>query len=352
MSRLENNMTSTIWYTRCPVPTASGIAFQRGMFDQEFAGSGYAVRNIKELGRESWDSHFNHSQNDLFREGGGSPPIWARANGAKTRLLAVTFMNEALRIYVRADDSAQSIEDLAGRRCALPVWPKLIFDFYRFAAEKGFYSALKVHGMDDTDVNYVDVMEADDPHEIINPQALEGNQIPRRSYYHNQMLALCDSRVDAIFAKGGECAQLERESGGRIRQLYDVSESPNMADRVNNSTPRLLTVSESLLHNHPEATVSYVRMLVRAANWAQEHVEDVANVVAVEAGISSEDMGSCFESNYQQKFMPSLSQELLDAVSVMKTFLFDRGYLKHDFALEDWVAPEPIQEALALEGQV
>jgi len=343
-------MTSTIWYTRCPVPTASGIAFQRKMFDQEFAGSGYSVKNIKELGRSAWDSHFSHAQDDLFREGGGSPPIWARANGAGTRLLAVTFMDEALRIYVRADDPAQSIQDLAGRRCALPVWPKLVFNFYRFAAEKGFYSALKIHGMTDSDVTYVDVIETDEPHDIINPQAPEGNKVPRRSYYYNQMLALCDSKVDAIFAKGGESAQLERESGGRIRQLYDIRVSPNMADRVNNSTPRLLSVSESLLRNHPKAAVSYVRMLLRAANWAKEHVEDVANVVSVEAGISPEDLGTCYEADYQLKFMPSLNRDLLDAVSVMKSFLFDRGYIKQDFSLEKWVAPEPLQEALELEG--
>jgi len=42
-------MTHTLWYTRCPVPTASGIAFQRKLFGELFAGTDYAVRNIKEV---------------------------------------------------------------------------------------------------------------------------------------------------------------------------------------------------------------------------------------------------------------------------------------------------------------
>ena len=45
---------TTIWYTRCPVPTASGIAFQRRMFETAFADTDYEVRNIKELGCPSW----------------------------------------------------------------------------------------------------------------------------------------------------------------------------------------------------------------------------------------------------------------------------------------------------------
>lgn len=54
-------MTHTLWYTRCPAPTASGIAFQRNMYGELFAGTDYAVRNIKELPKNRWDTHFNHA---------------------------------------------------------------------------------------------------------------------------------------------------------------------------------------------------------------------------------------------------------------------------------------------------
>src|SRR4030095_10061345 len=48
----------TIWYTRCPTPTASGIAFQRHSFGELFVGTEYEVRNIQELGREHANVHF------------------------------------------------------------------------------------------------------------------------------------------------------------------------------------------------------------------------------------------------------------------------------------------------------
>ena len=39
-----------LYYTRCPVPTASGVAFQTNMFADAFAESAYVVPNITELG--------------------------------------------------------------------------------------------------------------------------------------------------------------------------------------------------------------------------------------------------------------------------------------------------------------
>ncbi|HEX2796318.1 MAG TPA: hypothetical protein VHN38_04485, partial [Immundisolibacter sp.] len=102
-------MTRTIWYTRCPVPTASGIAYQRKLFDSEFVGTDCEVRNIKELGRANSDTHFAHTLEDSFREGGGSPPVWARSRGADTSLLGISFVEETLGLFVRADDPIHSV---------------------------------------------------------------------------------------------------------------------------------------------------------------------------------------------------------------------------------------------------
>ena len=189
-----------IYYTRCPVPTASGIAFQRGMFVDSFRDSGYEVRDLGELGPHYKDVHYTHAIEAFFREGGGAPPVWARANGVDSVVLGMTFMEELLGVFVRAEDPARSVADLAGRRLGLPVWPRLVFNFWRFAALKGLHSALAVHGLRDEDVEFVDIVEGWDPHERRNVGRSDLAQ-PARCEYRNQLEALLAGEVDAISAR-------------------------------------------------------------------------------------------------------------------------------------------------------
>ncbi len=42
----------TIWYTRCPVPTATGIAADLGWLDDEFAPDGIEVRSLQDVSRD------------------------------------------------------------------------------------------------------------------------------------------------------------------------------------------------------------------------------------------------------------------------------------------------------------
>lgn len=341
-----------LWYTRCPVPTASGIAFQNNLYAKSFSGTEFEVHNIKELGKEQANTHFSHSLPYSFREGGGSPPIWAYAQGAKTRLLAITFMEEVLGIYVRADDPAQSIADLAGRKLALPVWPKLIFNFFRFAAEKAFYSALAAHGLKETEIQYVDVVEEEDPHQLINPAFAERKEtLKRRSYYSGQLHALLKKKVDAIFAKGAEVVALEDEAEGKIRRLYDVRQAPELWMRVNNSMPRLFTVDESLATEHPEAVVIYLQTAIKAARWAVANPSEALQAIASECGIAPDVLASCFEENFLQKLMPEVNDTLIESTEIMKNFLADRVYISRNFDLQEWLDPSFLKEAMARENQ-
>lgn len=340
-----------VHYTRCPVPTATGIGLGKRIFDALYADTIYRFRDIAELGPKSADAHYTHSIDYFFREGGGAPPLWARARGADSRLLGVTFMEELLGIYVRADDAALSVVDLADRRIGLPVWPSLVFDFWRFAAEKGFHSALTRHGLRDTDVEGVNVVENPGSNRKRSGDNRDGDRGGPVYGYRRQKEALLEHRVDAIFGKGAEAAVLEREAGGRIRLLYDLRSSPDIGDRVNNSTPRLVTTSTSLVRDHPEAVIRYLQGILRAARWAPRHPEEAASIIALECGIAPSDVERCFQPNYAQRLVPAITPELLGTVEVMKSFLSERGYLARDFALERWVDAAPLEEALRREDR-
>ncbi len=283
-----------IYYTRCPVPTASGIAFQTGMLAEAFEDSGYTVPNIVELGPAHQNVHYTHSIEMFMREGGVAPPVWARANGVDSVLLGITFMEELQGVFVRADDDIQSVADLAGRRLALPVWPKLVFNFWRFAAQKGLLSALSVHEVPATDVDFVDIVEGWDPSERRNV-GRDDVATPARCEYRGQLQALLAGEVDAIFGKGPEVALLRREAAGRIRLLYDLRTAPSLADRINNSTPRLVTTSHHLVETHFDATVRYLRTAIRAADWVNANPAEARDLIARECAIAGDEIETYLE---------------------------------------------------------
>ena len=341
----------SVYYTRCPVATATGIALEKGILDSLFAGTPYALCNIAGLGGDHANAHYTHSIDRCFREGGGSPPVWARAGGADSRLLGITFMDETLGIFVRSADPAESMLDLAGRRIGLPVWPRLIFNFWRFAAEKGFHSALKCHGMPETAVTVVDVVEGRDSAEYPEGRLAGGEPDLRRCNYRGQLQALLDGRIDAMFGKGLELASLEREASGRIRLLFDVASSPDMIDRVNNSTPRLVTAGARLVNEDREVVIRYLQGLLRAARWAPQHATEARDIIARECAVEARAIDQYLPANYTTMLVPAITAELLGTVEVLKSFLLRRGYLAGDFAVEDWVDPEPLLEAQLREHQ-
>jgi ABC-type nitrate/sulfonate/bicarbonate transport system substrate-binding protein len=273
--------------------------------------------------------------------------VWARARGAHTRLLGITFMDETLGIYVRDDDPAESVGDLAGRRIGLPRRPGLMFDFWRFAAEKGFRSALRCHEMSWAAVTAVDVIE-DPDHGAVSAA---GEPAPLRCEYRGQLQALLEGRIDALFGKGPALARLERESRGRMRLLFDVASSPAISDRVNNSTPRLVTAGSRLVDEHREAVVTYLQGLIRAARWAGRHVAETRDIFARECAVDAGAIDRYLAAGYAEKLVPQLDDELMGTVESLKSFLLDHGYLAADFAIGNWTDPEPLREAQSRERE-
>ena len=340
-----------LYYTRCPVPTASGIAFHRRMFESAFSDGKFCVRELNELGPDHLDAHYTHSIEHFFREGGGAPPMWAKSRGVDSVLLGITFMEERLGIYVRADDGIGGVEGLAGKRLALPVWPRLVFNFWRFAAEKGFCSALAAHGLAPDSVTFVDVEEGWDPHQRRQVGRAEAT-VAARCEYREQLHALVDGRVDAIFGKGPEAALLEQEGAGRIRLLFDLRDAPSLAHRVNNSTPRLFTTSRALLEAHPDAVSSYLATALDAASWAQGHPDEARTLLARECAVPPRLLDNYLQSDYLTCLRPRFEPNLIEAAEVMKTFLLKRGYLEHDFDLPAWCQPGILEEAQNVAARV
>ena len=125
----KGTTVDTIWFTRCAgggrggVPTASGIAYKLGYLDEEFKAEGIKLKTLQEDGGpELRHNHYDHQLPTLIREGGNLFAIPAKAQGAKTKLIGLTWIDEAQSILVRPDSDIRSPEQLKGKRPGLPVF--------------------------------------------------------------------------------------------------------------------------------------------------------------------------------------------------------------------------------------
>ncbi|HSC88038.1 MAG TPA: hypothetical protein VLC09_12235, partial [Polyangiaceae bacterium] len=84
-----------IWYSRCGAATASALAIRQGWLQREFDGGSTRLHSLRDSDdQEVLNSHYHHGLSGLFREGGNIPPIWARAGGSDTAVVAITWLDE------------------------------------------------------------------------------------------------------------------------------------------------------------------------------------------------------------------------------------------------------------------
>ena len=136
-----------LWYTRCPVPTASSLAIAQGWLDEEFAPDGIAVASLRSSAdRAVRESHFGHTQANSFRQGGNIPPLWARSHGADVRLIGLSWAEQYQAVVTRRDSGIEGPADLAGRKLALPRRLNDQIDFWQATALRGYESTLAPGG--------------------------------------------------------------------------------------------------------------------------------------------------------------------------------------------------------------
>lgn len=323
----------TIWYTRCPVPTTSGIAQHYGWLDDEFAPDGITLKSI----RASEDkavrvSHFDHSQPNMFREGGNVPPLWARGLGRNTALVGITWVDEEQLILVRGDSDIKTLDQLAGKRLGLPLHDSEIVDIGRSQDLRGLLTALRIAGLSRDDVTFVDLQGGDFD--------LRENRDGSRAHLGAQ--ALLAGAADAIYAKGAVGATLVETHG--FRPILDINAQTDPLARVNAGTPRPITVDATLARDHPEIVARYLAVLQQTAMWAKTHSDEVVTAIASETGAAETAVRRGFGPELHDHFGVALSPLYLQGLRQQKDFLVAEGFVIN-FDFDAWVNPGPLQLA-------
>jgi ABC-type nitrate/sulfonate/bicarbonate transport system substrate-binding protein len=344
----ETTRPSVLWYTRCPVPTAASIAIERGLLDAAFHDDGIAVRSLNASdSRVVRESHFDHTQPDSFRQGGNIPPVWTRSRGGALRLIGLAWVDEYQAMITLPGSGIRNVRDLRGRRIAIPRRVNDQIDFWAAMTLRTTLAALSTEGMDESDVELVDLPVAEtyigDGNISRTGSLWGGAQRARRQ--QAETFALIRGEVDAIHSSGAGGAYISAYLGAH--EIIDIGRHPDRELRINNQTPSALTVSSALADEHPDLVRRFVECLVEAAAWARDHAGEVQRIVAGDVTATPEWVAAAYGAHLHERLTPFLSEDGLAALAAQKAFLLRHGFIDEDFDLEDWVDRRPL-EALGL----
>jgi 2'-hydroxybiphenyl-2-sulfinate desulfinase len=322
-------------YTICPVGNASFISAGRPEFLRTaFRRRGVNPVLLQSLPTDRWHVHYDYQDSALFREGGNIPPIWAKSNGAGVVLLGAAFLQTKQYVFARIDSEIDSIEDLRGKRLAVPVRPDAVIDFYSAAVRRGFEIALAARGVAVGEVEFTPIHSEN----IRNTLGIVDVDALDRGY------------VDAVYARYIFAQRLI--ASGKYKIVYEVTKHPDFLWPLNNEHPNVLTVSKNLADEAPEIVVEYVKQVILAARWAKTHLPEVTTLFAKQLDGSPGEVLSTLPPGFHKDLEPNLSDKALSALESQKRFLYDRGVISHDFDIEKWKDMSFLRAALSdIEGK-
>lgn len=335
---------SSVWYTRCPAPTPLSIAHQLGWIDRQFEASGVAVSSIRDSKDKAVrESHFTHALDYSFRQGGNIPPLWARSGGRQTRVVGITTTDEFQAIVALPGSGIAKGADQKGRRIGVPRKPnEAIVDFQRATALKGIVSALSLEGLSHGDVElvYLDSTEAN----LIERGNAAFLGLKRRYPYGDELLALAGGKIDAFFVKGAEGLVLANQIGAVV--VSEFGFHPDAKIRINNGTPRPLTVDLRFLDEHFDLVTGLVATVARVAEWAEANPDQAVRFIANEIGVGEDAIWAANGPDVHRHLTLALDDDQIAAFDHFKQFLLEWGFIPADFDVFDWIDRRPLEAAL------
>ena len=124
--------------------------------------------------------------------------------------------------------------------------------------------------------------------------------------------------------------------------IEDLSKYPDWTIQVAN-TPAVITCTDVMAKEHPELVIAYMKAMIKVGRWANE------NKHAAGAILNRQTFYLDAEDTYQGikdvDMVPSLSAQNMECIKIGKDFMFSHGYIKNDFDVDEWAAPEFLEQA-------
>jgi ABC-type nitrate/sulfonate/bicarbonate transport system substrate-binding protein len=317
----------------------------------EYAKIGVKYAYLRSRRENDWYPHYIHNLDNLIRFGGLFPPIHTHADMRRTRLLGVTHVPwEGGVMMVRARDDIYTMQDLKGKKVGLTKSLNTIkSDWWRIQEHQGIELMLRLNGMTMDDVEIVEFPYPDDWYD--KPEMLEPMHNPsywqlKRDHKHDLAFrpletALLEGVVDATYNQSKVLSGLQMATG-KLKAIEDLSRYPDWTLQVAN-IPATITCSDVMAEQHPELAVTFLKGMIKVGRWANEHKHAAAAILDKQTYYL--DVEDTYRGIKDVDMVPNLSPQNMASVEIGKDFMASHGYIKNDFDVHEWAAPEFLEQA-------
>ena len=323
-----------------------------GLTKKEFKKIGVKFAYMRSTPETDWYPHYIHNQENLIRFGGLFPPIEVHADIRRTKLLGVTQMPaEGGVMMVRAKDNIYRMADLKGKKIGISKsMNKIKNDWWRIQEHQGIELMLKMNGMTMADIELVEFPYADDWYNL--PEMMKATMElsidlwlardhKRDLAFRPLETALEKGIIDAMYMQTKPLQQV-CEATGKFAAIEDLSRYPDWRLQVAN-IPAAITCTDVMAKEHPELAVTFMKGMIRAGRWANQNKYAAAEILDQQTFYR--DIEHTFQGIRDVDLVPNLSPLNLAAVKIGKDFMLSHGYIKNDFDVNEWAAPEFLEQA-------
>jgi ABC-type nitrate/sulfonate/bicarbonate transport system substrate-binding protein len=253
-------------------------------------------------------------------------------------------------LMVRAKDNLYRMSDLKGKKIGITKsLNTLKNDWWRIQEHQAILAMLKMNDMTERDVQLVDFPYPDDWYDdpemlmpMVNPSWWQLKRDHKNDLAFRPLeTALLDGKVDAIYSQS-KVFQHIQEATGELVAIEDLSKRPDWRLQVAN-IPAIITCTDVMAEEHPELVVAFMKGMIRVGRWANEHKRAAAAILNKQTYYLNEE--DTFEGIKHVDMVPNLSAQNLAMVNIGKDFMLEHGYIKNDFDVEKWAAPEFFEQA-------
>ena len=208
---------------------------------------------------------------------------------------------------------------------------------------------LRMNGMTKDDVEIVEFPYPDDWYndpKMLDPMVNPSDLWLQRDHKHDLAFrpletALEKGVVDAIYTQS-KVFQYLQEATGKYKAIEDLSKYPDWTLQVAN-IPAAITCTDVMAEKHPELVVAFMKGMIRVGRWGNENKHAAAGILDRQTFYM--DVEDTYEGIKHIDLVPNLSPQNLASVEIGKDFLLSHGYIKKDFDVHKWAAPEFLEQA-------